>query len=326
MIKMQMYKSKRGGDIKVHEDYIYNKDKLVGSLIRWRCQLRGCTGFLFTDGDYQFVETKAHNHSADKSKCLRFIAMNNIKEKSRSTNIRAIDIVADEIHKLDENTIAVMPHMNNIMDRITKIRNKAVNFIPGEYQDIPNILKQTLGGESFFRYDSGFQDPERFLIFVSDFSLKILKKVKTFVVDGTFKACPNGFYQVVTIHAFIFGRTYPLFYTLLKTKTESNYQKVFSWILANFKMQPKYFICDFEKAEINALKYTFPYAKINGCIFHFGQNIWRKLQKSGLNSLYNTNPLFKKIVRMLLNLTFVREDKIEKYFNIILKIIEENKV
>ena len=40
---------------------------------------------------------------------------------------------------------------------------------------------------------------------------------------------------------------------------------------------PKTATCNFELALINAIQGLFPFTKINGCLFHWKQAIWRKL-------------------------------------------------
>ena len=66
-------------------------------------------------------------------------------------------------------------------------------------------------------------------------------------------------------------------------------------------------VTDFELAAIKAFQSKFPTASMSGCMFHFGQCIWRRLQADGLSSQYNSNPDFSMLVRRLLAIAFVLE-------------------
>jgi hypothetical protein len=45
-------------------------------------------------------------------------------------------------------------------------------------------------------------------------------------------------------------------------------------------------ITDYEKGLMNAVKDVFHNAEFNGCLFHFGQDIWRRINTSGLVKTY----------------------------------------
>ena len=63
---------------------------------------------------------------------------------------------------------------------------------------------------------------------------------------------------------------------------------------------------DFELAAIRAFQNTFPMATITGCMFHFGQCVWRKLQ-SGFAQRYRDEP-------GLLALAFIPTDDVIEVF------------
>lgn len=62
---------------------------------------------------------------------------------------------------------------------------------------------------------------------------------------------------------------------------------------------------DFEQAAFNAASNEFPDAEIHGCFFHFSQCIWRKLQHLGLQTKYNSDPVFALNMRKLAALAFL---------------------
>ena len=44
---------------------------------------------------------------------------------------------------------------------------------------------------------------------------------------------------------------------------------------------------------------------MSGCLFHFGQCVWRQLQADGFSVAYNTDAKFAKRVKLLMALAFV---------------------
>ena len=104
--------------------------------------------------------------------------------------------------------------------------------------------------------------------------------------DGTFRVTPEGFDQLYTIHALKNG-SYSYIYALLPGRAEQIYRRLLHHI-GNLSPSgaPQSVVTDFELAAINALRVTFPNAEMTGCYFHFGQNIWRRLQTDGKATLY----------------------------------------
>ena len=48
------------------------------------------------------------------------------------------------------------------------------------------------------------------------------------------------------------------------------------------RWRPESVISDFEQSLIAAIETEIPNARLSGCYFHFGQNLWRKVQSLGL--------------------------------------------
>lgn len=62
--------------------------------------------------------------------------------------------------------------------------------------------------------------------------------------------------------------------------------------------------------------------EVNGCYFHFGQNIWRKLQAEGKTADYITDLTFAAKVKKLMALAFVPETDVVLVFENIVNDIE----
>jgi hypothetical protein len=111
----------------------------------------------------------------------------------------------------------------------------------------------------------------------SDFKASISEKIIQVMIDGTFKSAPSGFCQLLTIHGRIFGKTFPIVYILLKNKTEELYCLAFLKLKELLKLNPKQCIMDFEKALKNSVSKCFPGCELHGCLFHYGQSLWRRI-------------------------------------------------
>jgi hypothetical protein len=121
----------------------------------------------------------------------------------------------------------------------------------------------------------------------SQFQLQLLAEAENWYIDGTFYACPPGFYQLLNI--MIYQKQIPICvcHILMSSKLEVEYFFALSNLitiikLLGFNPNPKVIMCDFEEGLRNALKMLFPKAEINGCYFHFVKNLWKKASDLGL--------------------------------------------
>lgn len=125
------------------------------------------------------------------------------------------------------------------------------------------------------------------------------------------------------IHSFTKGRYdgwhVPLVYVLTTNKQQETYEEVFE-VLKRLEptRNPTDITVDFEMAVMNAIRKHFELAEIHGCYFHFGQNIWRKVQEVGLQSEYAKNADFALQIRLLIALAYVPPESVfESYEELI---------
>jgi hypothetical protein len=323
--EIEFINSQRGGSVLVHNNFMYNKDKIQEGNTRWRCMNRACKGVVYLDENNSIVKTVEHSHSPVPDKIRKRKALNRIKERLMNTSENAVDIIVDHLPVLSESeNIALMPSIDYIRDTIRRERNIHIGHIPGKIIDIPDMLKHDKLGNPFLRYDSGFEDNERIIIFFSSFKQKYLGKIETFVIDGTFKSSPSGFYQVVILHGYIFGKTFPFMYILLSNKTENSYFRAFEKCKELGTLNIKFIVTDLERALINALRKSFPEAEYHGCLFHLSQAAWKRIGYLGDIKVYKENELYKKAVKMMLCLVFVPKQDVPAFYEDIKDFIIKN--
>ena len=68
---------------------------------------------------------------------------------------------------------------------------------------------------------------------------------------------------------------------------------------------PQYLLVDFERAAIKTFTEIWPRTFIRGCFFHLSQSVYRKVQDSGMKTLYSNNTEFSITVRMLTALAYL---------------------
>jgi len=144
------------------------------------------------------------------------------------------------------------------------------------------------------------------LIFGTHDNIRLLETTAHWFLDGTFKTSPALFVQLYTVHALVNRRTIPCVYALLQNKTQATYLELFEKLTTlNANLKPASIMVDFEMAVITTLERVFPDSEIKGCFFHLSQNIYRKIQESGLQQRYQEDSDFALKLRMIPALAFV---------------------
>ncbi|RMX51817.1 hypothetical protein pdam_00021963 [Pocillopora damicornis] len=128
------------------------------------------------------------------------------------------------------------------------------------------------------------------LVFATEKQLQFLSKAKTWFIDSTFKLCCHPFTQLWTIDANVKSKDHvkqvPLVFVLMSGKKTKYYQKVMRTLLdllpQNLKVHQV--MIDFEEAMWNYLYEVLPDVMVKGCVFHWTQALWRKIQEFGLQT------------------------------------------
>ena len=81
------------------------------------------------------------------------------------------------------------------------------------------------------------------------------------------------------------------------------------------ELQPESWMIDFESGMIPAVNDVFDWLELFGCLFHFNQSLFRKVQSEGLKNQYETDPVFQLIIRQFAALGFVKIEHLHASFN-----------
>ena len=146
-----------------------------------------------------------------------------------------------------------------------------------DFNEVPNAYRFNKKGELFILYDSG-PATQRLLIFGTPISLNWLRQADILGFDRTFKTSPTIFGQIFSIHVFMKSRCVVAVVALITGQHEHGYAHCFRQLKYMCpEINPSLFICDFERAFLNACKLEFLHLNRHGCFFHFQDAICRKV-------------------------------------------------
>ena len=176
---------------------------------------------------------------------------------------------------VSESAAVNTPSLYNIRRNIRYQRQDNPLPNPLHRNDIPAILPHeyqvTSMEEPFLLLDNGVDDPERFFIFCTKCGLQLLGQSQHWYADGTFKVCPQVFFQVYTIHAQVNGQILPCVFSLLPNKAKRTYDRLFQEIInliPNFEDGPMSILLDFKRAAMNVAERRLPMLLAVSFIYH----------------------------------------------------------
>lgn len=86
------------------------------------------------------------------------------------------------------------------------------------------------------------------------------------------------------------GKMVPLVFALLPDKQNTTYVEFIQAVKTNAPAwNPGVVQIDFEQAAKNAFEEVFPDVLVKGCLFHFTQALWRKIQALEMTTVYKNN-------------------------------------
>ena len=310
---MDASKTQRGGDVLIVDgfEFVERKDRrLCDGSKTWRCRhypKNKCPASLKTLNGHVLEGKGNKNHSHVGDPILPQVR--EIQSRMRTHASSSMDttrtVVANSLLNVPMDVLQRMPKRSTLADNV-RAKRRATNPIEPNPQSHDFELPEKYQG--MVLYDSGHEDPSRFLILGEQELLLKLEQANLWLGDGTFSVCPELFYQLYTIHCKIGINYPPCVYILLQDKRQNTYIRALQALMNLIpQSSPDNILVDFETAPINAFGQVFDGSIIKGCLFHQGQSLNRKVAEIGLKKDYETNMDFNMLVKSLLALSFVPE-------------------
>ena len=299
--KLEWFEGQRGTSHPCFEGYLFYHSR--GNIYRCKHHLKGCRVTIKKTGEtfqYETGSKETHNgHDIDYYNLLQ-----TKKNKEAAKDLKNIGKTSNQI--ASENQV---PESN--LRRSTCIKQIHNN------QEIPPNPKTTaeiiINGEN--RKHLLFQSNDM-IIFGDKRLFSFLIETKNIYCDGTFSILPKHlFYQLYSIHVQIDRNVIPVFFGFLNGKSNDIYKIFFNKCEEisgiPFLHSKKCMLGDFEIANFNFLN---DQIEKKSCIFHFGQNIYRKIQK--IDSVeYETKGSFYCLGRCLMVLPLISMELIDETIN-----------
>ncbi|XP_074625395.1 uncharacterized protein LOC141883714 [Acropora palmata] len=220
------------------------------------------------------------------------------------------------LHILTEAPCPALPKPVHVARAANRLRQK---LRPEHPKDLNFELVEECLPSGFFRADLTVKQRQH-LIFARQEQLNTLAHAKSWYVDGTFKLVRHPFKQLLTVNAFVrsgeYAKQVPLVFVLMANKKEKDYKKVLKKTIELLPSKPaiKQVTIDFKKALWAAFRMVLPAISIQGCVFHWTQAVWRKVQELGLQRAYSEDDAVYKYVRKLMALPFLPHRQISRMF------------
>ncbi|CAF1005735.1 unnamed protein product [Rotaria magnacalcarata] len=259
----------------------------------------------------------SHCH-APQPDCVPAIKLKNeIKARAATTDESTSTIIHSALCTYPLSAAGQLPKNESLMLMIRRQRTTETVDANGR---LPKKLRKTYHDEDFIMHDD-----KKLIIFTTKTNLSTLKQNKHWFADGTFKVCPDDYYQLFTLHAMMTNAIIPLVYGLLIGKSADDYNLFFEKVLKQDNFQPESIMTDFEAGTIKSVKDMLPifYTKVR-CLFRFSQAAWRQVQSKGLTTKYKEDEVFRLNVKQLIALAFVPLDQIIIGFDLICDLFDDD--
>ena len=341
----RIFKSTKGKDKLGYDGFTYVQGNQNLTSRNWRCDRHRqdkCKGSAATVINYSegcdVRQLQSHNHVPDIARQQVQTALSEMVEVAGQGVQPPRRVISETLMGLSQEARAVVPKRKALVQKIQRKRTKIAGGnepLPTTRNfELPDRFQRLMIGDieyRFLQYDDfeGEEEHElpedRILIFSIEPCLDALRRSPNWMIDGTFKTCPSLFYQLLVIHAIQGDFVFHCVFCLLPGKEERLYRRMFD-ILNQIQpgLSPTTCIADFEVGLQNALVAAYPNIQIQGCFFHFGQSIWRRVQQVGLSRDYISNEEVRLLVKSLVSLAFLPEEEIEEGFDILDGLRENN--
>ncbi|CAF3819673.1 unnamed protein product [Rotaria sordida] len=323
-ISISFLKSNKGKTLLLLNQYLFKCNKTTHSKKYWTCIERGCGVSVQTDLNDQFLLINGdHNHVVNPDLIEVKVLKEKMKHRILTETTSLTQIYDQDIAnaKLSEATAAQFPTVIEYRSNMSKTRRKITPVIPTSCVfEIPTPYQETLSQKRFLLMDFFLKrGKERVIVYSTNQQLHLLFNSEEIFIDGTFHVAPGGFEQVFLIHVHHFGQGLPVVFCLMPNRRAATYSELFQRLKQEAtamgkQFEPRRIISDFEAALIPVIRQEFPTATHTGCMFHFNQNIHRKIMGLGLGTDYAQDASIREQCKQLMALCLMPISEVEYQF------------
>ncbi|CAM4849508.1 unnamed protein product [Rotaria magnacalcarata] len=192
----------------------------------------------------------SHSHAPQPDRVPAIQLKNDIKARAIITDEPTSSIIHSALRTYPLSAAGELPRNEALMLMIRRQRTTETVDVNG---CLPEKLRKTYRDEDFILHED-----KKLIIFATKTNLSILKQNKHWFADGTFKVCPDDYYQLFTLHAMMTNAIIPLVYGLLIGKSSEDYNLFFEKVLAQDNFQLESIMTDFETGTIKSVKDMLP--------------------------------------------------------------------
>lgn len=283
--------TKRNAPLISQNGYLYTRKNKSEIAQTWRCSTRSCTAKIRTPINLQerdeadsFDIMGAHSCRQKPDEIKRTINRHNIITKSINTDLSTREIINSVMTGANLSSLAVTGTQTSLEQLVCRRRKNMAgrDQIVERALNIGEDMMFTSRGSRFYQFGPSYlrnlEVSTDLVMFFSDQMISSLINTGVWSIDGTFSVCPTPWVQLYTISILLNHHVVPVVYVLLKSKRQTEYEKMLSVLKRLIPgLSPNVIVTDFELAAINAFQNAFPAAHLSGCLFHMGQNIQKKL-------------------------------------------------
>ncbi|CAF3395301.1 unnamed protein product [Rotaria socialis] len=206
---IKKFTSEKGKAMLSYEGYIYTLERKNDVKLIFRCQNGDCKGRCHTNPTVDVIVSAPTEHChASKPDLVPVLELKNkIKSRAAETEESSSTILHSAMRSFPLDAAGQLPQSETLLRTIRRQRQGPPM---NSNNQLPDHLKQTDRGENFVLHED-----EKLIIFTTATNLSVLKTCKHWFVDGTFKVCPEDFYQMFTLHGLLKSQIIPLVYGLL---------------------------------------------------------------------------------------------------------------
>lgn len=232
------------------------------------------------------------------------------------------------------NSLTTMPDFVRVKDRFFRTRASETLPNPNSLSEVVVSITTTKDGSPFLIHDN--HQTNRILVFASQTGLKMLSESERWHADGTFHTKSKYFGQLYTIHAYFPSKKFdkdnedqvwvkrmiPCVWAYMKRRRTKDYLRVLDSVKIaafelGFTLGPIQVMIDFELAAKKAFQQIFQQCIVKGCLFHFGQSLFKKFCAIGLKNDYLDNDEVQVWFKSIFCLALIPTNNIEQQFAIL---------